>query len=179
MSPLLYLRVANLCVDPNTTIYLHHCFRCCRCHCPCFSHDLGRWSGCERHTHITFPLTPSTPCTTLILHHTHTVTAPLLLDTADAFVSTGLRDSGYIYINTDDGWLDKNRTEHDQQLHPSTKFTTKEDGIKALADGLHAKGFKFGIYLAAGESTCGNRAGSLYFEFSDAMQVETFAETPL
>jgi alpha-galactosidase len=91
-----------------------------------------------------------------------------------------LRDSGYIYINTDDGWLDKNRTERDQQLHPSTQFTTKPDGIKALADGLHAKGFKFGIYLAAGESTCGNRAGSLYFEFSDAMQVEAFAaETSL
>ena len=38
------------------------------------------------------------------------VTAPLLLETADAFASAGLRDAGYIYINTDDGWLDFNRT---------------------------------------------------------------------
>lgn len=101
------------------------------------------------------------------------VSAPLLLDVADAFKSTGLQDSGYIYINTDDGWNDKNRSLGEQTgaLHPAATFTNATDGIKAIADGLHAKGFKFGIYLAAGESTCGNRAGTLYHEFDDAVQI--------
>ena len=100
------------------------------------------------------------------------VSAPLLLDVADAFVSTGLRSAGYVYINSDDGWLDKNRTGGATGLlRPSATFTNASDGIKAVADALHAKGFKFGIYLAAGESTCGNRAGTLYHEFADAKQI--------
>eukprot|EP00040_Diaphanoeca_grandis_P031936 m.192325 g.192325 ORF g.192325 m.192325 type:complete len:645 (-) comp32461_c0_seq1:111-2045(-) len=95
------------------------------------------------------------------------VSAELLLDTADAFTSTGLQSAGYVYINSDDGWLDLNRTV-DGQLHPATTFTNGT--LKDLADGLHAKGFKFGIYAAAGQTTCGLRAGTLYHELSDAQQ---------
>lgn len=99
--------------------------------------------------------------------------APLLLDTADAMAETGLLSSGYVYINTDDGWLDKNRTEGGKTgaLHPSSYFSNETDGIAALASGLATKGFRFGIYLAAGETTCGNRAGTLYHEFQDAKQL--------
>ena len=69
------------------------------------------------------------------------VSAPLLLDVADAFVSTGLRSAGYVYINSDDGWLDKNRTGGATGLlRPSATFTNASDGIKAVADALHAKG---------------------------------------
>ena len=46
------------------------------------------------------------------------VTAPLLLDVADAFAEAGLRDAGYVYINTDDGWLDFNRSGTAAALHP-------------------------------------------------------------
>lgn len=79
------------------------------------------------------------------------VSAPLLLDTADAMNVTGLQASGYVYINTDDGWLDKNRTNGGQAglLKPSAHFTNETDGIKALTGALATKGFKFGIYLAA------------------------------
>lgn len=133
-------------------------------------------------------------------HFSMRVSAPLLLDVADAFESTGLRAAGYIYINTgqhtrphifpshhvsrrwystmrppspssDDGWLDKNRTAEGGKLHPAATFSNETDGIKALATALHGKNFKFGIYLAAGESTCGNRAGTLYHEFQDAAQI--------
>lgn len=66
------------------------------------------------------------------------------------------------------GWLNKNRTGGNQtgQVHPSPHFTNGT--LKEVSDSLHAKGLKFGIYLAAGESTCGNRAGTLYSEFDDA-----------
>ena len=97
------------------------------------------------------------------------VTAPLLLDVADAFAEAGLRDAGYVYINTDDGWLDFNRSGTAAALHPSSHFTN--DSLQALTSALHAKHFKFGIYLAAGFTTCGRRAGSLYHERSDAAQI--------
>ena len=100
------------------------------------------------------------------------VSAPLLLAVADELDSRGLKDSGYVYVNTDDGWNDKNRTAgRSGALHPATTFSNASEGIKALADGLRAKGFRFGIYLAAGFTTCGNRAGSLYYERQDAAQI--------
>ena len=40
--------------------------------------------------------------------------------------------------------------------------------MKELSDQLHKKGFRFGIYGAAGFTTCGHRAGSLYHERQDA-----------
>ena len=97
------------------------------------------------------------------------VTAPLLLDVADSFKETGLHEAGYIYINTDDGWLDFNRTGPALKLHPSSHFTN--DTLESLVSALHAKEFKFGIYLAAGFTTCGRRAGSLYHERDDAAQI--------
>lgn len=62
---------------------------------------------------------------------------------------------GYIYINSDDGWLDLNRTAGGE-LNPSAHFLNNTLGganytLKTLATGLHAKGYKFGIYAAAGQ----------------------------
>jgi alpha-galactosidase len=103
-------------------------------------------------------------------HYGGSVSAEILLETADAFIKTGLRDAGYVFINSDDGWLDQNRT-IDGKLHArSDKFP---DGVKAVSDGLHGKGFHFGIYGAAGMTTCCNLAGSLYHEWDDA---HTYAE---
>ena len=93
------------------------------------------------------------------------VSAPLLLDTADAFVSTGLRDAGYVYLIATEGWEPGTRTASGD-LQPAPSFTNST--VRALADELHAKGYKFGIYGAAGFTTCGHRAGSLYHERQDA-----------
>ncbi len=81
---------------------------------------------------------------------------------ADQLVSTGMRDAGYIYVNLDDTWQGK----RDAQgiLHPNDRFPD----MKALADYVHSKGLKFGIYSSPGPKTCGGYEGSLGHEAQDA-----------
>jgi len=81
---------------------------------------------------------------------------------ADQIVATGMRDAGYVYINIDDTW----EGERDAQgvLHPNSKFPD----MKALADYVHSKGLKLGIYSSPGPKTCAGYAGSLGHEEQDA-----------
>ena len=70
---------------------------------------------------------------------------------ADAMVSSGLKDAGYIYLNLDDNWMDTKRDANgDLQNNPKT-FPS---GMKAMADYVHAKGLKFGLYGDRGKRTC-------------------------
>lgn len=74
----------------------------------------------------------------------------IFLTTAEKLISTGLADLGYVYVNVDDCWSDKNkgRDPNTQQIIPdSTKFPT---GISGLADQIHEMGLKVGIYSDAG-----------------------------
>ncbi|XP_060675736.1 alpha-galactosidase 3 [Ziziphus jujuba] len=89
----------------------------------------------------------------------------VIKETADALVSTGLAELGYVYVNIDDCWSSLKRNS-EGQLVPDPK--TFPSGIKALADYIHAKGLKLGIYSDAGVSTCQVRPGSLYHENDDA-----------
>ncbi len=86
-------------------------------------------------------------------------------DTADAMVASGMRDAGYVYIVIDDTWSKMARDENGNLVADPEKFPS---GMKALADYLHAKGFKFGIYSCAGMKTCGGYPGSWGHEFQDA-----------
>ncbi|QRN55684.1 glycoside hydrolase family 27 protein [Dyella caseinilytica] len=70
---------------------------------------------------------------------------------ADKFISLGLRDAGYRYVNIDDCWANWQRDQNGQ-LQPNPKRFPS--GIKALADYIHQKGLKFGLYSSAGTSTC-------------------------
>jgi alpha-galactosidase len=94
------------------------------------------------------------------------VSADLIRGMADAIVSTGLKDAGYEYVVIDDCWQVSRDAEGnivpDPQRFPS--------GIKALADYVHSKGLKFGIYSDAGTGTCQHRPGSRGYEFQDARQ---------
>jgi hypothetical protein len=99
------------------------------------------------------------------------VSADIMRQTADLFVSLGLRDAGYVFVNTDDEWLDKDRTS-EGRLSPKSSFGG-EAGIRNLSSYIHSKGMKFGIYLAAATTTCAGGAGGLYHEANDA---QTFAE---
>jgi len=85
---------------------------------------------------------------------------------ADAMVASGMKDAGYRYIVIDDCWQ-KSRDENGDIVADAERFP---GGIKALADELHAKGLKFGIYSDAGALTCGGRPGSAGHEFQDARQ---------
>jgi alpha-galactosidase len=82
----------------------------------------------------------------------------------DAMVSTGMKDAGYTYINIDDCW----HGDRDSLgfIHPDPKRFPS--GMKALADYVHSKGLKIGIYSDAGSETCGGRPGSRGYEFQDA-----------
>ena len=88
---------------------------------------------------------------------------------ADSFVSKGLKDAGYSYIIIDDAWS-AGRDKNGILLADKIKFPS---GIKALADYIHSKGLKFGIYTDCGDKTCGGYEGSLNHEQTDA---KTFAE---
>jgi len=81
---------------------------------------------------------------------------------ADAMVSSGMRDAGYIYINIDDTWEGK----RDAQgfIHTNEKFPD----MKALADYVHSKGLKLGIYSSPAAKTCAGYEGSLGHEEQDA-----------
>jgi alpha-galactosidase len=90
----------------------------------------------------------------------------LARETADALTSTGLKEYGYNYIVIDDCWSIKDRRDGNGDLIPNPeKFP---NGMKALADYVHEKGFKFGIYSDAAEKTCAGYPGSLGFEDQDA-----------
>ncbi len=81
---------------------------------------------------------------------------------ADQLVATGMKDAGYIYVNIDDSW----EAERDASgvLHTNSKFPD----MKALADYVHSKGLKIGIYSGPGTKTCGKYAASLGHEEQDA-----------
>ncbi|KAK4841233.1 hypothetical protein QYF36_001162 [Acer negundo] len=94
----------------------------------------------------------------------------IIRETADALVSSGLSKLGYKYVNLDDCWGESKR---DFQGNLVANKTTFPSGIKALADYVHSKGLKLGIYADSGYRTCsGTMPGSLGHEEQDAM---TFA----
>lgn len=92
------------------------------------------------------------------------VNEKLVRGAADAMVSSGMRDAGYTYVVIDDCWQGT-RDEAGNIRPDAEKFPS---GMKALADYVHSKGLKFGIYSDAGEKTCGGRPGSRGHEFQDA-----------
>ncbi len=83
---------------------------------------------------------------------------------ADAMVSSGLADAGYVYLNIDDTWHGP-RDENGFITADSKKFPK---GMKELGDYIHNKGLKFGIYSDAGCKTCGGYPGSQGHEYQDA-----------
>jgi alpha-galactosidase len=93
------------------------------------------------------------------------ISDPLVRATADAFVSSGLRDAGYTYVNIDDCWMTRTRDASGNLVPDPVKFP---NGIKAVADYVHSKGLKIGIYESAGTATCAGFAGSLDHEQADA-----------
>ena len=93
----------------------------------------------------------------------------LILSSAEAIVSTGLKDAGYEYVVIDDCWALRERDENGRLVPDPAKFP---HGMKYVADRIHAMGLKFGMYSCAGLMTCASYPSSYNREFLDA---ETFA----
>ena len=95
----------------------------------------------------------------------------MIRETADAMAARGFLDAGYEYLVIDDCWSERDRDPVTGRLVPDhVKFP---NGMKAVADYVHSKGLKFGMYSCAGVRTCGDYPSSFDHEYLDA---ETFAE---
>ena len=95
-------------------------------------------------------------------HFTDKVSDAYVRAAADAMASSGMRDAGYVYVNVDDSWEGERDTRG--TIYPNKKFPD----MKALADYVHSKGLKFGIYSSPGPKTCGGYEGSYGHEQQDA-----------
>ena len=93
------------------------------------------------------------------------VSETLIMGMADAMVSSGMKDAGYEYIVIDDCWQ-VSRDENGQIVADKDRFP---HGIKYLADYIHSKGLKFGIYSCAGTLTCAGRPAGRGHEYQDAL----------
>jgi alpha-galactosidase len=89
----------------------------------------------------------------------------LVKDIADVMVSSGMKDAGYEYLVLDDGWMAMQRDNDGNLVADPKKFP---HGIKAVADYVHAKGLKFGLYNCAGTKTCAGYPGTRGYEYQDA-----------
>ncbi|HWX91542.1 MAG TPA: alpha-galactosidase [Terriglobales bacterium] len=92
------------------------------------------------------------------------VSEQLIRETADAMVSAGMQAAGYQYVNIDDCW----QVSRDAQGTIVADPKRFPSGIKALADYVHSKGLKLGVYTDAGRLTCQKRPGSYEHELLDA-----------
>lgn len=90
----------------------------------------------------------------------------LILQMADTMVEKGYKDAGYEYLIIDDCWALKKRV--DGKITPDP--TLFPHGMKYVADYVHSKGLKFGMYSCAGFLTCEGYPGSYGYEFEDARQ---------
>ena len=94
----------------------------------------------------------------------------LIFETADRMADGGLLSHGYEYLVIDDCWSLKTRDSNGRLVPDPEKFP---HGMKVVADYVHSKGLKFGMYSCAGNLTCAGYPGSYEHEFIDA---QTFAE---
>ncbi|XP_044265699.1 alpha-N-acetylgalactosaminidase-like [Tribolium madens] len=118
------------------------------------------WMHWERFRCITDCATYPTDC----------ISERLFRDMADKMASDGFLDAGYEYVIVDDCWLAMERDSEGRLQPDPGRFPS---GIKALADYVHAKGLKFGIYEDYGTKTCGGYPGSIDHLALDA---QTFAD---
>lgn len=98
------------------------------------------------------------------------VSETLIMGMADAMVSSGMKDAGYEYIVIDDCWQVA-RDENGEIVVDKERFP---HGMKYVADYVHSKGLKFGIYSCAGAKTCAGRPGGFGHEYQDARTYEAY-----
>jgi alpha-galactosidase len=100
------------------------------------------------------------------------ISEKLVMETADMIVSSGMKDAGYTYLVLDDGWMSMQRnTKTGDLVADPEKFP---HGMKVVADYVHSKGLKFGLYNCAGTKTCAGYPGTRGYEYQDARLYASF-----
>ncbi|XP_053262604.1 alpha-N-acetylgalactosaminidase [Podarcis raffonei] len=99
------------------------------------------------------------------------ISEKLFMDMADRLAADGWRELGYVYVNIDDCWMAKERDSTGQLIPDPERFPS---GIKALADYLHARGLKLGIYGDLGTHTCEGYPGTTLDQIEQ--DASTFAQ---
>ncbi len=100
------------------------------------------------------------------------ISEQLVMETADMMVSSGMKDAGYVYLVLDDGWMAMERDSKTGDLIADPKKFPH--GMKAVADYVHSKGLKFGLYNCAGTKTCAGYPGTRGYEYQDARLYASF-----
>lgn len=93
------------------------------------------------------------------------ISEKMVMEIADSMVSSGMKDAGFTYIVLDDGWMAMERNANGDLVPDPKKFP---NGIKVVADYVHSKGLKFGLYNCAGTKTCAGYPGTRGYEYQDA-----------
>jgi alpha-galactosidase len=96
-------------------------------------------------------------------NHFHTkIDDKTVREIADAMVANGMKNAGYVYVNIDDSWEDA------RDARGNIQSNSKFPDMKALAEYVHNKGLKLGIYSSPGTKTCAGFEGSYGHEAQDA-----------
>ncbi len=101
-------------------------------------------------------------------HFGCSINETVVMETADAMVESGMAALGYEYVNIDDCWMAPTRDAAGNLQADPQKFP---HGMKPLADYVHSKGLKLGLYLDRGTETCAHFPGSYGYEVQDANQL--------
>ena len=112
--------------------------------------------------------------------HFNRITQELMQQAADVVVSSGMADAGYQYVNVDDCWMNASSVSK-YQTDPKRVGPVRDANgnivpniyfpdMKGLADYIHAKGLKAGIYTSPGPRTCAGFTGAYQHEEQDARQ---------
>ena len=99
------------------------------------------------------------------------VSEETVMTAADAMISRGFKDAGYEYLIVGDGFLKSRRDGNGDLVCDTEKFP---NGVKALADGIHARGLKLGVLLSAGAVTINGAPGSHENEYHDAAMLASW-----
>jgi alpha-galactosidase len=120
----------------------------------------------------TLALTPPMGWNSWYIHY-HRVSDRVMRQAADQMIATGMADYGYQYVNIDDCWMKKRGDEPYRDAAGAVLPNAKFPDMKAMADYIHSKGLKAGLYTSPGPWTCAGYTGAFGHEATDARK---FAE---
>ncbi len=114
-------------------------------------------------------LTPPMGWNSWYIHYDR-VSQPIMQQAADQMIASSMADYGYQYVNIDDCWMKKKGDEPYRDAEGAVLPNAKFPDMKGLADYIHAKGLKAGLYTSPGPWTCGGYVGAYEHEAADARE---------